>query len=168
MVGVPHRGRWHTQPGEQEWPRGLEPPRKDGGQAPGVLGSSRALPQPSLAGPRRLPRRLPTAGAAGTALRFSCPRLWAEEPTGGLQRFALFVNPGSTRIACLGAGGDTPEGMLLFLGVRLVRTRISGSLQAGREKTLKICLYERRGQKAERIKGWARLSGVEQSLTCPG
>lgn len=73
------------------------------------------------------------------------------------------MNPGSTQIVCLGAGNDIPEEILLFLGVRLVRTHILGSLQAGREKTLKICLYERYGQKAEHIKGWARLSAVEQS-----
>lgn len=61
----------------------------------------------------------------------------------GLQEFGLFVNPGSTQIVHLGAGGVTPEEMQLFLRVRLVRTCIWGSLQAGRENTLKICFYEK-------------------------
>lgn len=40
-----------------------------------------------------------------------------------------------------GAGGATPEEMQLFFAVKLVRICIQGSLQAGRENTLKICLY---------------------------
>lgn len=61
----------------------------------------------------------------------------------GLQKFGLFVNPGSTQVVLLGAGNATPEEMQFFLGVRLVRTCIRDSLQAGRENTLKICLYEK-------------------------
>lgn len=53
------------------------------------------------------------------------------------------MNPGSTQVVLLGAGNATPEEMQFFLGVRLVRTCIRDSLQAGRENTLKICLYEK-------------------------
>lgn len=43
----------------------------------------------------------------------------------------------------LSTGDATPEEKRLFLAVKLVRICIQGSLQAGRENTLKICLYEK-------------------------
>lgn len=132
--------------------------QKDQGQVPGVCASFRLSPSPdSLVCTRQqgccCGGPPPTAGSAETGLSSMWPQSEGREAgcsdlgdqhlssQWGQQKFGLFVNPGSTQMVRFGAGGATPEEMQLFLAVKLVRICIQGSLQGGRENTLKICLY---------------------------